>query len=156
VKLAAIALDYDGTIAVDGALDPAVREAVGSARRAGIAVILVTGRRLADLRHAAGDLSCFDVIVGENGAVLDFPASGRHVVIGHPPAAVFLEELQRRGVDFVAGEVIVETDSASAQTTLDVVQQLQQPLILAFNRGRVMVLPQAVAKSHCGCRSTTP
>jgi len=147
VKLAAIALDYDGTIAVDGALDPAVRDAVGAARQTGIAVILVTGRRLADLRHAAGDLSCFDVIVCENGAVLDFPASARHVVIGHPPATAFLEELRRRGVNFVAGEVIVETDAASAQTTLDVVQQLQQPLILAFNRGRVMVLPQAVAKS---------
>ena len=30
---------------------------------------------------------------------------------------------------------------------LDVVRRLQQPLILAFNRGRLMVLPQGVAKS---------
>ena len=30
---------------------------------------------------------------------------------------------------------------------LDVVRQLELPLILAFNRGRLMVLPQAVAKS---------
>ena len=79
MKLAVIALDYDGTIAVDGIFDPAVRDAIGTARRKGIAVVLVTGRRLDDLRRVAGDVSCFDAVVGENGAVLDFPASGRHL-----------------------------------------------------------------------------
>jgi hydroxymethylpyrimidine pyrophosphatase-like HAD family hydrolase len=147
VKLAAIALDYDGTIAIDGVLDPGVREAIGAARQQGIAVILVTGRRLADLRRVAGDLGCFDVVVGENGAVLDFPASGRHVTSGRPPAQAFCDELKRRGVEFVAGEVVIETDAASAGAALDAVRQLQQPLILAFNRGRLMVLPQGVAKS---------
>ena len=147
MKLAAIAADYDGTIAVDGALDPAVREAIGAARQQGIAVILVTGRRLADLRRVAGDLGCFDVVVAENGAVLDFQASGRHVVLAHPPSPAFTDELQRRGVPFVTGETVVETDATWAATTLDVVQRLEQPLILAFNRGRLMVLPQAVAKS---------
>ena len=34
VKLAAIALDYDGTIAVNGAIDPTVRAAIGEARAA--------------------------------------------------------------------------------------------------------------------------
>ena len=85
MKFSALALDYDGTIAVGGVFDPAVREAVGEARRRGIVVILVTGRRLPDLHAVAGDLTCFDVIVAENGAVLEFPASGRHVVIGHVP-----------------------------------------------------------------------
>ena len=46
VKLAAIALDYDGTIALHGVMDPAVRGAIADARAAGIAVLLVTGRRL--------------------------------------------------------------------------------------------------------------
>ena len=147
MKLAALAIDYDGTIAVDGVLDPSVREAIGAARQQGIAVILVTGRRLSDLRRVAGDLGCFDVVVGENGAVLDFPASGRHVAIGHPPARAFIEELQRRGVEFTAGEIVVETDAVSAAAILDTLRQLQQPLILAFNRGRLMVLPQGVSKS---------
>ena len=57
VKLSALALDYDGTIAVDGVLDPGVREAIAEARQKGIAVVLVTGRRLAELRHVAGDLA---------------------------------------------------------------------------------------------------
>jgi len=91
MKFAALALDYDGTIAVDGRFDPAVRDAVADARRRGIVVMLVTGRRLEDLRRVAGDLAWFDAIVAENGAVLEFPLSGRHVVIGHPPRPVFLD-----------------------------------------------------------------
>ena len=73
MKFSALALDYDGTIATDGVFDPAVREAVGEVRQRGIVVILVTGRRLADLHAVGGDLTCFDAIVGENGAVLKFP-----------------------------------------------------------------------------------
>ena len=147
MKFAALALDYDGTIAVDGVFDPAVREAVAEARRRGIVVILVTGRQLPDLHRVAGDLTCFDVIVGENGAVLEFPSSGRHVVVGHAPNPTFLQELTRRGVPFAAGESVVEADANWAGTILEVIRSLEQPLILAFNRGRLMVLPQAVAKS---------
>jgi hydroxymethylpyrimidine pyrophosphatase-like HAD family hydrolase len=69
MKFAALALDYDGTIAVDGVFDPAVREAVADARRRGIVAILATGRRLTDLHRVAGDLTCFDALVAENGAV---------------------------------------------------------------------------------------
>ncbi len=84
MKFSALAVDYDGTIAVDGVFDGTVRAAIADARRQGIVVILVTGRQLGELRRAAGDLTCFDVVVAENGAVLEFPASGRHVVLGHP------------------------------------------------------------------------
>jgi hydroxymethylpyrimidine pyrophosphatase-like HAD family hydrolase len=147
MKLAVIALDYDGTIAVDGVFDPSVRGAIGTARQKGIAVVLVTGRRLDDLHRVAGDVSCFDAIVCENGAVLEFPASGRHLTVGHPAAPAFIAELHRRGIQHLAGEVVIETDAASAEAVLDVVRRLQQPLILAFNRGRLMVLPQGVAKS---------
>lgn len=111
MKLSALALDYDGTIAVNGVFDPAVREAIGEARRRGIVVLLVTGRRLPDLHKGAGDLTCFDAIVAENGAVLEFPASGRQVVIGHVPSPTFLRELRRRGIPFVAGESVVEADA---------------------------------------------
>ena len=147
MKLAALALDYDGTTAVNGAFDPAVREAIAAARLQGIVVILATGRRLADLRQVAGDLTCFDVIVAENGAVLEFPASGRHVLLSHPPNRAFIDALRRRGVQASVGETVVETDATAAYTALDVLRELEQPLILAFNRGRLMVLPQAVAKS---------
>ena len=62
MNLQALALDYDGTIAVDGVFDPAVRAAIAEAGRRGVLAILVTGRRMVDLRAVAGDLSCFDAI----------------------------------------------------------------------------------------------
>ncbi|MEZ5287892.1 MAG: universal stress protein [Vicinamibacterales bacterium] len=77
VKLSALALDFDGTISRDGRLDPAVAQAIAEVRERGIVVVLVTGRRLDDLHRSAGDLLCFDAIVGENGAVLEFPARRR-------------------------------------------------------------------------------
>ena len=147
MKLGAIALDYDGTLATHGVMHPDVRSAIGAARDAGIAVILATGRRLDDLKEVAGDLGCFDVVVAENGAVLDFPLRGRHVLLGRPPAPAFLDELKRRGVVFDAGECLVEADARSSGIIIDVIHALQQPLVLTFNRGRVMVLPQAIGKS---------
>jgi hypothetical protein len=147
MKFEALAIDYDGTTAIEGVFEPAVRDAVAVVRQQGIVVILVTGRRLADLRQVAGDLSCFDVVVCENGAVIEFPESGRHLVLGHPPSRAFVDELARRGVPFTMGETIVETDAMWAPTALDVLRRLEQPLILAFNRGRLMVLPQGVSKS---------
>jgi hydroxymethylpyrimidine pyrophosphatase-like HAD family hydrolase len=147
MKLSALALDYDGTIAVNDTLDPAVRAAIAEVRRRGVVVVLATGRQLADLRRVAGDLACFDAIVAENGAVLHFPASGRHMLLAHAPNPAFLSELRLRHVAFTAGESVVEADASAASTMVEVVRSLELPLTLAFNRGRLMVLPQAVAKS---------
>ena len=147
MKLAAIALDYDGTIATSNVMDPSVRLAIGEVRDAGIAVILATGRRYDDLRRCAGDLSCFDVVVAENGAVVDFPLRGRHVVLGHPPPPNFVAELRRRGVVCEPGEALVEADAAMSGTLIEVIHALELPLVLTFNRGRVMALPQAIGKS---------
>jgi hypothetical protein len=69
------------------------------------------------------------------------------VVLGHPPYPAFVDELRRRGAQVSVGETVVETDASSADAALDVLRTLELPLILAFNRGRLMVLPQAVAKS---------
>lgn len=111
MKLVAFAVDYDGTIAMDGTVDPSVRKAIADVRRHGILVILVTGRRLEHLRAQAGDLACFDVVVAENGAALQFPATDRHVLLAHAPSPAFLEALTAPGVPFIAGESIVEADA---------------------------------------------
>jgi hydroxymethylpyrimidine pyrophosphatase-like HAD family hydrolase len=147
VKLTAIALDYDGTIATHGVMDADARAAIGTARDAGIAVILATGRRLADLQHVAKDLSCFDAVVAENGAVVDFPLRGRHSILGHTPTAAFVDELRRRGIVFDLGESLIEADAGTSASIIEAIHALQQPLVLTFNRGRVMVLPQAIGKS---------
>jgi len=146
VKLSVIALDYDGTSAVDDAMDPSVRAAVASARARGIVVVLVTGRRIADLQRVAGDLHFLDAVVGENGAALLLPGSGYTAALAPPPPARLLEQLDARGVPYAVGESVVEASAADAHAILDAVRRLELPLSLLFNRGRLMVLPQAVSK----------
>jgi hypothetical protein len=146
LKFGVLALDYDGTIARDGILDPEVKAAIGDARARGIVVILVTGRILADLEQVAGNLQFVDAVVAENGAELAFP-NGHSWVIGHPPPPEFLEELHRRAIDFAAGRCIVETDATFAPRILAVIREFELPLVLLFNRGRLMVLPQGISKA---------
>jgi hydroxymethylpyrimidine pyrophosphatase-like HAD family hydrolase len=146
MKLAAIALDYDGTLTRNGRLSRVVVDAIGSARCKGIKVVLVTGRRLAHLA-ADTELALFDAVVAENGAVLTFPATGRRVRIAPPVAPLFAAELVRRNLPFVGGECVIETDASIAPGVLDALRALEQPHILAFNRGQLMVLPPGVAKS---------
>ncbi len=145
MKFGVLALDYDGTIARDGVLDPEVKAAIVAARARGIVVVIVTGRILSDLKQAAGDLGFVDAVVAENGAVLAFP-SGQTWLIGHPPSQPFLDELRRQGIEFKMGQSIVEAAADSAPQILDVIRSLELPLVLLFNRSRLMILPQTISK----------
>jgi hydroxymethylpyrimidine pyrophosphatase-like HAD family hydrolase len=145
MKFTVLALDFDGTIARDGQLDPEVRSAIGEVRSHGIAVVLATGRTLSALTAVAGGLDFVDAVVGENGAVLRF-SSGNTRLIGRPAPAAFLEELGRRGIAFTTGQCVVEADAAVAPQILEVIRFMELPLVLLFNRGRLMVLPQAISK----------
>lgn len=145
MKFGVLALDYDGTIARDGVLDSEVRSAIAEVRRHGIAVVIVTGRIIAELEQVAGDLHFVDAVVGENGAVMWF-ANGHTRQLAYSTSIQFLQELGRRGLEFKAGKCVVELDAAVAHQVLSVIRELELPLVLLFNRGRLMVLPQAVSK----------
>ncbi len=147
MKFSVLALDYDGTIAREGVLDPAVRARIKDIRASGITVVLVTGRILGDLRRVMGDLRLFDAIVAENGAVMAFPNSGRSTALGHPPQPAFLKELNRRGIRFDTGECVIEADADLACQILPVIREMQLPLVMLFNRNRLMILPQAISKA---------
>lgn len=147
VRLSTFALDFDGTIAWNDTLDPGVRLALAEVRQQGIIVILVTGRILDDLRRVAGDLHFVDAVVAENGAVIAFPDSGYSRVVGQPPPDALLIELRREGIPFAAGQSVVDAPADTAPRILAILQRLELPLALAFNRSRVMVLPQAVSKA---------
>lgn len=147
MKLCVIALDYDGTIATSNGVDQAVRAMIADARTAGVLVFLVTGRRLDDLSRVAGDLHFLDCVVAENGAVVYFPDSGYRSVLAPHVAQTLTAELARRGISFAAGECLVDAAADDATSILQVIRTLELPLVLAFNRGRVMTLPQGVSKS---------
>jgi hydroxymethylpyrimidine pyrophosphatase-like HAD family hydrolase len=147
MKFGVLALDYDGTIASDGILDPEVRSAIEEARARGIVCILVTGRTLTDLRGLLGDLSLFDSVVGENGAVVELPALGCSLSLGAPPPAAFLERLHQSGIQFTRGERVVEIDAQAACQVVSIIREMELPLVVLFNRSRMMVLPQTISKA---------
>jgi hydroxymethylpyrimidine pyrophosphatase-like HAD family hydrolase len=147
VKLAAVALDYDGTITMGDRPDESVREAIAALRTNGVLVLLVTGRILSDLTRVAGDLHFVDGIVAENGAVVSFPETGYTSMLAPQIPDAFLQELGRRGIPFHAGQCLVDARADDAPRILEVVRGLEMPLVLLFNRGSVMVLPQGVSKA---------
>jgi hydroxymethylpyrimidine pyrophosphatase-like HAD family hydrolase len=147
VKLSVLALDYDGTIARGDRLDASVLDAIADARTRGIIVLLVTGRILDQLRRVAGDLHFVDGVIAENGAVVHFPDSGHTSLLAQPIPDAFLDEVRRRGIDVTPGQCLVDADAQRAGGLLDVIQALELPLVLLFNRGRVMTLPQGVSKA---------
>jgi hydroxymethylpyrimidine pyrophosphatase-like HAD family hydrolase len=146
MRFRVLALDYDGTSAQSGKLHPEVRAAIDDARAHGIAVILVTGRILAELRREVGDLQFLDAVVAENGAVLAFPSTGRSLTLAPSPLTSFLEELRRRGIHATAGQCVIEADAVLAPRILDAIREGELPLVILFNRSRLMILPQAVSK----------
>jgi hydroxymethylpyrimidine pyrophosphatase-like HAD family hydrolase len=147
MRFSVLALDFDGTIARNDVLDPDVRAAIADLRAQNVVVVLVTGRILDDLRRVAGDLHFVDAIVAENGAVMAFPDSGYVATPGPPPPTRLLDELRHEGIAFTAGSTVVEAAASDATRLLAILQRLELPLVLAFNRSRVMVLPQAVSKA---------
>jgi len=147
MKLSVVALDFDGTIARDDVLDPEVRVAITQLRAKDIVVVLVTGRILDDLKRVTGDLHFVDAVVAENGGVLEFPATGSSVALAAPPPDRLVEAVRADGIVPELGQVIVGTQAAHAPRLLEHIRRFELPLSLAFNRGRVMVLPQAVSKA---------
>jgi hypothetical protein len=147
MRLLTLALDYDGTIARHDRIDPKVRDAIALARSRGIAVVIATGRILSELRNVAGELHFVDGVVAENGAVLHFPESDHTTTLAPPVPRAFIDALTGLGIAFRAGESLVDADANDAPAILDIIHRLELPLVLVFNKGRVMTLPQGVSKA---------
>jgi len=147
MKLRAVALDYDGTITRNDHVDAEVRSAIAEVRSRGIPVLLVTGRILDDLHRVAGSLHFVDGVVAENGAIVHFTDSGHTTELAPRIPESFVAELQRRGIPHRVGTCLVDAAASEAVRVLGAIQALELPLALAFNRSRVMTVPQAVSKA---------
>jgi hydroxymethylpyrimidine pyrophosphatase-like HAD family hydrolase len=147
VKPRVLALDFDGTIALNNTIDPDVSAAIKEARHAGLLVVLVTGRILSDLESLVRGSTLFDAIVAENGAVLQLPHLEASVTLSQAPDPGFLAELRTQGIWHRTGYCIVEADAAAAPQIVEIIRDLGVPLAITFNLGRLMVLPHGVSKA---------
>ena len=146
MKFKVLALDYDGTIAQDGRLNAEVRSAIIDARARGLVVVLVTGRILDDLRRVAGDVSFLDGIVAENGAAYIGPQVGPRGCSANRRRRISWKNFAVVALSVNAGKCVVEADANFAPA--DFVGDSRDGITaaVAFNRRRLMVLPQGVCK----------
>jgi hydroxymethylpyrimidine pyrophosphatase-like HAD family hydrolase len=143
-----LACDYDGTIAEHGRLSETTAAALARVRTSGRKLVLVTGRRLDDLRRVCPDVdSTFDAVVTENGAEIYFPSRRQGHVIGEPPTPALLDALQRRGVEFRVGGSIVESRAVFAEAALEAIRETGVERTVVFNRDSMMLLPGGITKA---------
>jgi HAD superfamily hydrolase (TIGR01484 family) len=148
MRYAALACDYDGTLATDGVVDATTTDALRRLRATGRHLILVTGRELDELIGVFPHLDLFGRVVAENGAVLYRPARREISLLAEPPPERFVAALRERGVDPVAvGRVIVATWRPHEASVLDVIRDLELDLQVILNKDAVMVLPSGVDKA---------
>ncbi len=144
----AVAVDYDGTIAHNGRVDPPTIAALERLRAGARRLILVTGRELPELQAVMPRLDVFDLVVAENGALLFDPASGEEELLADPPPAEFVARLRAADISPLSvGRAIVATWEPNEDVVLHAIHELGLDLQITFNKGAVMVLPGGVTKA---------
>ncbi len=139
-------MDYDGTVARDGQLSHTAAEALDEARRAGLSLVLVTGRILEELAHAAPGISDrFDVIVAENGAVA--LRHGHVVRLAEPVDDPLVQELTRLGTGVRRGQVIAALSGSQHQLVAAAIERRGLDCQIVTNRSELMILPRGVSKA---------
>ena len=143
----ALATDFDGTIAHDGHVDDTTLAALQSVRRAGLRLVMVTGRELSDLSNTFPHLAIFDRVVAENGALLFDPKTEATRVLAAPPPPAMVEWLTRRSVPLSVGHSIVATVERHESEVREAIRELGLAWHIIFNKGAVMALPADVNKA---------
>lgn len=143
-----LAADYDGTLAKDGHVGQSTIDSLRRLRDSGRSLVLVTGRRLEPVLDLFPEVSLFNRIVAENGALLFNPESGEETLLGEPPPPGFVEALQRRGVNRLeTGRCIVATWQPFETISLEVIHEFGIDLQIVFNKDAVMLLPSGINKA---------
>ena len=142
----ALALAYDGTLASPDRLADTMVAALERVRSAGLRLVLVTGRTFFELTRACHRLDLFDVAVVENGAVLHEPADGAIRDEGPEPPPRLIAALDRAGIPFQVGRVIVATGHSHEAQVRRLMAEAGVELELVLSRASLRLLPRGVSK----------
>lgn len=148
MRFAAVAIDYDGTLAQDGLVDSSTVAALEQVVASGRKFILVTGRMLRELLPLFPQAALCARIVAENGAVLYRPATRDQRLLADPASAVLIDTLKRKGVTPLdVGDSIIATVRPHEVPIMEAIRDLGLEHHVIFNRESVMVLPPGVNKA---------
>ncbi len=144
---AALATDYDGTLARHGAVDQATLAALARFHHSGHHLLLVTGRELADLQRVFPQVRLFHRVIAENGALLFDPGSGEETVLCPPVSPLLVHRLREQGIPVSTGRVIVAAAREHEAAVRCVVEQTGLGLQIILNKGSLMVIPAGINKA---------
>ncbi len=148
MRYRAIATDYDGTLATDGQVDDTTLTALKRYQQAGGQLLMVTGRELTDLQRAFPDLTIFDGVVVENGAVYFQPSSQRLQLLAKPFPTDFVSTLEAQQVSPIhTGHIIVSTWQPHGAVVQQTIEDMGLAAQVIMNKRAVMVLPADVTKA---------
>ena len=148
MRFAAVAIDYDGTLARDGLVDSSTVAALEQLVASGRKFILVTGRMLRELLPLFPQATLCARIVAENGAVLYRPSTQDQRLLGDPASVPLTEALTRKGVTPLdVGDSIIATVRPHEVAVMEAIRDLGLEHHVIFNRESVMVLPPGVNKA---------
>jgi hydroxymethylpyrimidine pyrophosphatase-like HAD family hydrolase len=146
MRFRALATDFDGTLAQEGRVGAEAVDAIKRLQDSGRLALLVTGRRLDDLRKTFPETDIFNVVVAENGALLWWPESGSEELLTTPPSIDLVAGLIERGIPVSIGRAVVGTDAVFQAKVEEVIHQRGLPLQVILNKADLMVLPEGVDK----------
>jgi phosphoglycolate phosphatase (TIGR01487 family) len=146
MNVRALACDYDGTLASQDRIGPEALAALERARTAGLRLVLVTGRTFFDLTRVCDRLDLFDAVVAENGGVLYWPRSQTLRDQAPAPSPRLLAELDRRGIAYQAGRVVVDTARTNEPGVREALEAAGVVVDVLYNRAFLMLLPHGVSK----------
>ncbi len=148
MRFRVLACDYDGTIASDGVIKPAVARALGRVRESGRRLLLVTGRTRAQLEPAPAGLDLFDLLVLENGALLVEPGGGGETLLCPPVPGALVRALREAGVEPLhVGRALCGTGVEHLGAVTAVLGAVPLDLGVSLNRRDLMILPAGVDKA---------
>jgi len=140
-----LAFDFDGTLAENGIVPPALQTALEQLRAAGYVLFMVTGRRFrsAELGPLRG---VFAGIVWENGAVLHHTATDEVYLPFGQIDPRLVEALKTAGVPLEHGRAIVFTHAPHGEDACHVLNEWGGDAVIVHDKSAVRVLPSGAAK----------
>jgi len=148
MRFAAVAIDYDGTLAREGSVDSPTIAALEQVVASGRKFILVTGRMLRELLPLFPQATLCARIVAENGAVLYRPATRDQRLLTDAASPLLTDALARRGVvPLDVGDSIIATVRPNEVPVMEAIRDLGLEHHVIFNRESVMVLPPGINKA---------
>lgn len=143
-EIEALATDYDRTLTTtDLRLERGTIDAMNALHRAGIKLIIVSGRQLEFLLRLMASFEHIDALVAENGGVV--MVNGRTFELSAAEGERIASELRSMGVPISKGRVISYVDAGHIRDAVEASRNIRGAKVV-MNIDSAMVMPEEVDK----------